>query len=72
MNKRIRNKIIRRFQDLDDLLVQCFLVDGGFKHHKFEIRAFRGAIQYWKRRYPSLYAKAFGTDFDIGHFNAGR
>jgi len=72
MKKRIRHKIIKRFQDVDSMLSMCFVTNGGFQNNRKTIALLRRVIQYWRRRYPRLYLAAFGTDGDIGHWGAGR
>ncbi len=75
MNKRIKNKIVSRFQVLDFQLSQFFL-RGDYRKYRNEITYLRSCIQYWKRRYPKIYSMTFGLDIqdglDAGHLNAGR
>lgn len=71
MKKRIRNKIVARFHLLDGLLDHYFYT-GGLRKNREEILFLRRLIQYFRRRYPTLYHKAFDTDLNIGHFHSGR
>jgi hypothetical protein len=77
---RIRKKIRKRFEILDETLVQCFS-QGRHRYWKL-ISALRHDIQYLARRWPHVYQETFGTrygeptlrigEIDLGHYMAGR